>query len=430
MKEQKNIDDFFKNGISGYKAEPSGKVWDEIETTFFVHKGITFKWYYVGAAILLLLLMAGGIWYYYFDNQQSRIVEDKAIESTNTEFENKIPESTVISVQKETDQSQKTELTGMEDKTIANKKETVRKELTTNNKRIEKYAVYNKQETKSYVDRLAETESKNDENISILDPLWINLYSDPGTGFINPVQFKGLEDYFEKQRKSHFYTGITAKPGMIYYPSTTDQFTWSAGLDFGLTAGKFYFETGIEYYNTKERGIYSIELRSLDSVGYYNRVESFELDPSDPDQIIYNTKEVTVYDSINHYTHTTPYFKYQYINIPVSVGTNLFSNEKFTASVNTGVILSLMMNKNIPAASYFDPDYTIVRIQNNTPERVDWNLIWKLGIRLNYNLTKSVSFSAEPVFTKYLNSIYDTKKGYSDIKPYSMGLRVGIYYGF
>ena len=91
---------------------------------------------------------------------------------------------------------------------------------------------------------------------------------------------------------------------------------------------------------------------------------------------------------------------------------------------------TLLIEKNIPEAAYIDPDYTIVRIHNQTPERVNWNLKWQIGLRLNYNLHKSLSVSAEPVFTKYLNSVYNTQKGYANVKPYSMGLNFGIQYGF
>ena len=31
MKENNNIDDLFKNGITGYKIEPSTEVWENIE---------------------------------------------------------------------------------------------------------------------------------------------------------------------------------------------------------------------------------------------------------------------------------------------------------------------------------------------------------------------------------------------------------------
>ena len=247
---------------------------------------------------------------------------------------------------------------------------------------------------------------------------------------IDPKTVPGLEKYLKKQSHTHFYTGATAHTGMVYYPSTKDQFTWSADLAFGLKIGSFCIETGIGYEAMQERGIYLLELKSYDSVGYYNEVESFEISPHDPTHIIYNTKEVTVYDSIDHYTHTTPLFKYGYLNIPLTFGYRFVDNKKFNVSINTGVIFHFLTQKEIPTHEFSSPDFTVVQTRDITPERVDWNLRWKLGLRLNYNIARSLSVSAEPVFTKYLNSVYDTDQGYDNVKPYTMGIRFGIYYGF
>jgi hypothetical protein len=45
-------------------------------------------------------------------------------------------------------------------------------------------------------------------------------------------------------------------------------------------------------------------------------------------------------------------------------------------------------------------------------------------------IMKAMSVSVKPVFNKYINSIYDTQKGYPNVKPYSMGIQFGVYYGF
>jgi hypothetical protein len=180
----------------------------------------------------------------------------------------------------------------------------------------------------------------------------------------------------------------------------------------------------------QERGTYLIDLRSYDSVGYYTRVESFAVNPDNPDNINYNTREVAVYDSVYTYTHTTPLFKYDYVNIPLTLGYRFLETEKITMSLNTGLILHLLAGKEVPENEMVYPESTVIRTSDITPERVDWNLRWQIGIRLNYKLTPSLGLAAEPVFTKYLNSVYDTGKGYKNVKPYTMGIRVGVYYGF
>jgi len=440
MKEKKNIDNLFKAGISGYKIEPSGQVWQNIESGFFGKKGFLFyKWYYLAAAVLLLLT-AGGIWYFNTGKVDTDLpITNGSLQSEMVEIDDKITEE-LSSTENEPRSPMKVEIIEADNNLTKQLEDTNSdKEIPDQSAARESTSIMlvqnNASSDQSIDDENSGFESEiyttqTSDNISIIDARSTGLTVTPETNMIDPQKVVGMEEYLEKQRNSHFYTGASISGGMVYYPSTEDQFTWSAELAFGITAGRFYVETGVAYQDMKERGIYTIDLKSYDSVGYYNRVESFEVDPSNPDEILYNTKTEIVYDSIDHYTHSTPFFKYQYINIPLSVGFKFFQKEKFTASVQTGVLLSMLTSKNIPETEYYDPDYTVVRIHNMTPERVDWNLIWQIGIRLNYKLHKSLSVSAEPVFTKYLNSVYDTDKGYTNIKPYTMGLRVGVYYGF
>jgi len=435
MKAKKNIDDLFKTGLGGFRAEPSGQVWEKIETDFF--KGSVYKRWYYAAALLLLLLTAGGIWYFTFDNgtQQENVVETKL--HNNTPFEKEaVPQSgTKITSEKGTRVPETQNETfnvpneGTDNNTLAAEKRSAEQIITTNVMENNPATAENNPEEpgESLKDTYVLPPSLN---MLFLEKRSVNIATFPDVYQFDQDKIPGMQKYMEKQRRTHFYTGASFMAGMSYYQSTQDQFTWAAGLSFGITAGKFYFETGVDYQYMKERGIYSIQLRSYDSVGYYNKVTSFEVNPVNPNQIIYNTHKVTVYDSVHHYTLTTPLFKYQYINVPVLAGFRFYQKEKFSASVETGVILSMMVSKEIPEESYYDPEYTVVRIINNTPERVDWNLLFQLGIRLNYRIHKSLSLSAEPVFTKYLNSVYDTEKGYSNTKPYNMGLKIGIYYGF
>jgi hypothetical protein len=99
-------------------------------------------------------------------------------------------------------------------------------------------------------------------------------------------------------------------------------------------------------------------------------------------------------------------------------------------TASTGVIFNFLVDKEIPAPAYYNPDYTVVRTRNVTPDRVDWNMRWQIGLRMNFQIVRSLSLSVEPVFSKYLNSIYDTDKGYQNVKPYTMGVRAGVFYGF
>jgi hypothetical protein len=247
---------------------------------------------------------------------------------------------------------------------------------------------------------------------------------------IDPRTVPGMEKYLKKRNNLHFYTGLSATVAMVYYPATTDQFTYSADLALGIKIHKFYIESGAGYQKMTERGIYQIDFKTQDSVGYYNEVLSFEIDPQNPDEITYKTKKTTVYDSVEHYVHTTPLFEYSYLNIPLRFGYQFYQKKNFSVAAEAGIIFSKMIGSKIPEPTITNPDYELIAITNQTPERVDINFQWQLSLRLNYHVAKTVSLAVQPVFTKYINSIYDTKSGDPNVKPYSMGVRFGIYFDF
>ncbi len=425
MKEYKNIDDLFRQGMSGLKTEPSDGVWKNIEAGYFKGRGFIVKWYHM-AALALLLIFSGTTWYYYsqYQTDSDNISENQISNQSNPEDQNRLPVG-------ETEMNKEAFSDGSlgEDQPVM-----LIAETGNDGENIsETSALSGKDDNSEKQNELTDIEEEKQyryQSIYSINSQSIDLDNDAPVVIIDPENVPGLKEYLKKQKHTHFYTGASVHAGMVYYPSTKDQFTWSADLAFGLKAGKIYIETGVGYESMKERGTYLIELKSYDSVGFYNRVESFEINSQNPNDIIYNTKQVAVYDSINHYTHTTPLFEYDYVNVPLLVGFRFLEKKKFTVSANTGVIFNFLVQKEFPDSDFYNPDFTIVQTRNVTPERVDWNLRWQLGLRMNYNIVRSLSVSAEPVFTKYLNSVYDTGKGYPNVKPYTMGVRIGIYYGF
>jgi hypothetical protein len=426
MKEYKNIDEVFRNGLDGMKVEPSRAVWSNIEAGFFQTGAFVWKWYHI-SALLLLLAATGGFLYYYFgmpDKSASQVVtedQDRGNQQGDAE------QTSVISIQDESPveelpPNQVTESSGKPDLTVSLPTASATEENQTSDEDV----VFS--ESIFVVTESQEGYSRF-EDFDGMDKRTIPMAETPNVS-IDPVDVPGMEEYLKKKGHTRFYTGAVGHAGMMYYPSTKDQFTWSADLAFGLKVGKFYIETGIGYEFMQERGVYLIELQSYDSIGYYNRVNSFEVNPFKPDEILYNTSQVAVFDSVSRYTHTTPLFKYHYVQIPLTFGYRFVEQDRLTISVNTGIIYNHLTRSEVPSADYTNPDYTIIGINDVTPERVDWNLRWQVALRLNYRVAKSLSLAAEPVFTKHLNSIYNTDLGYPNVKPYTMGVRIGVYYGF
>ena len=226
------------------------------------------------------------------------------------------------------------------------------------------------------------------------------------------------------------YTGASASAAMTYYPTSIDQLTWSADLVYGYKLNQLYIETGIGFQKMKEQGVFQIDYRTNDSVGYYNKVLSFAVNPDNPNEITYNTKSTTVYDSVDHILLQSPIYSYNYLVIPLKVGYKFMVFPKFSVSAETGIIYSLLNKIETPNITYDDPNTSLIGIQNNTPTRVDHNFRIHAAIRLNYSLTSTISIVIQPEFTKYLNSINENNPTSNKVKPYTMGARFGIFFDF
>jgi len=434
MSQKRNIDEYFKESLTGYSVQPSNEVWPNIEKSFWKPVWFFNRWMLIGIAALLLLLIGFSGWY--FSEQE---LSNDPFESFQKEANGYKNTTTPLDVYENTESSNPVETADnnessvnltdekdeAQDKTpelISTKVDKNKKQLNPTNKDVAK--------TVEPVVNSEDLSGSIYSDIGYMPGLTISIENEISSAVLDSVRENLMAEYRKKLKRSHFYTGLYFTPAMMNYPSVKDQFVWTAGLDFGLTFKKFYVETGLSYQKIKEEGIYTIDFRSFDSVGYYNQVESFEVNPLNANEIFYNTKEVTVYDSVDHYTHAVPVFTYDYVSIPLTFGYRVYQKDHFTVGIETGIMYSMIVDKQIPVVDFSKPEYNVVLIKNETPERVDFNFRWQLAVRLDMKIVKAMSVSVKPVFNKYINSIYDTQTGYPNVKPYSMGIQFGIYYGF
>jgi hypothetical protein len=423
MKKYNNIDDLFREGISDFKVVPSESLLKDIETARLAGKRRSRKAIYLWLLAALLLLLAGVSGWFFFGGQpkESALQPEQMVEET-------LPQKEMMEVPEEQNEINAEQITPPVEKIISPQQQSAKDISVVEKKNTDQY---NDQEKSNH---LVFTEPLNgkQENIHIENLEYRGIFEiaqmEPEP--IDPRKVPGMEAYLKKRNNLHFYTGISATVAMVYYPSTTDQFTYSADAALGLKIHDFYIESGAGYQKMTERCIYQIDFKTRDSIGYYNEVLSFELDPENPNEISYKTKKTTVYDSVDHYEHSTPLFEYAYLNIPLRVGYRFYQKDRISIAAEAGLIFSKMLSSKIPEPVITNPDYELIAITNQTPERVDINFQWQLSLRLNYRFGKTLSLAVQPVFTKYINSIYDTEAGYPNVKPYSMGLRFGIYFDF
>ncbi len=431
MNNNDKIDSFFKERTSNIEVYPSDKVWENIDSELFGSKGISKKSIVLWTlATLILLVGSFGAWMLISSgNDQTMAIpkiasDQKAIvnSSNNAEVSFNSDKKSII---KPINSISNTTYTNEENTNTPISEETANQNISNDLKTISNDKAYP-------IIKITKDFSK--KSLTITNPVDLkytnSINNNISPNIIDYQNINSIEEYIERRKRVHMYTGISASIAMAYYPTTADQSTWTTDFIYGLKLNKFYIETGLGYQKMKEQGVYQIDYRTNDSVGYYNKVLGFELNPANPNEITYKTKTTTVFDSIDHFILQSPIYTYGYLVFPVKVGYRFLTKKHFSVSFESGIIYSLLNEIDAPKVNYNNPESRLIGITNNTPSRVDHNFRLHLALKLNYSITKSVSANIQPEFTKFINSVYSNNPDYRNIKPYTMGVRFGILFDF
>ncbi len=423
-----NIDKLFKNNLEGIEYTPSERVWKDIENKV-VYKPfyVLYKKQLTIAALLLLLITAGYFVFDFYGNKNSKPEQQKMVNVPVT-IDNETEENMVVNDDNKSG--------------FSSNKNNVKADMnnsgnTVSSVKENSIAVNNTDIAQEEIRENGAVDTKENINLSkttveIHKMQGINIKGlilgyDYNLHDYQPTFEDVLMPYLEKRNNIHVWTGISASASMVYYPDSRDMASYSTGVDAGIKLGKFYVASGGAYNITNEEGRYKIDFQSYDSVGFYNKVISFEINPQNPEQITYKTVKATVYDSVVHVNIVNPQFKHKYLSIPLRAGYRFFDNERFSASVETGVVFSKLLSSDIPLVEFNNPDFKVLSIARETPYRKNINWQWTLGLNLGYKIKKGMSVTVSPVFSKYITNIYNSG---DKVLPYSMGIRFGIYYDF
>jgi len=197
--------------------------------------------------------------------------------------------------------------------------------------------------------------------------------------------------------------------------------------DISWHFSRFSISSGIGLGYVFDEGNYSVDYKSYDSVGFYNRVISYTVGGND--EIIYNTLVTTVYDSLNHFDDPRTNDRYTYLQVPLLLGYRLVETGRFSLTFRAGPSVSWMIGsrKADPVIEY--PGARIVRVEDDTPARVKttWQLQGDLYFEMRIN--KKISLYIDPTFRYYLNPVTE-QENVTFKAPWAVGLGVGIQYNF
>jgi opacity protein-like surface antigen len=430
------IDDLFREGLNGYRVEPSQGLWEKIESRYFPSPGGRRA---IIVTIVLLFLAAGSAiitWTALPERKPQPAESATAITTAG-------PETEMTSQQNEmsSQQYEKTSIPTL-DKTRSDHK-------TTGNESNNQTVQVNQPSYASSSSQRAEMTSQFKHNAdpyqderkrSTVKVFFMTGYKDDISGYITlwdptltPVEpsvnlpvYKGLKN--EYARLYELSAGATFMPAIIFYDPNPSNTGWSASLDLDYDRSRFHAYAGAGASYFKDKGSWEISYESYDSVGYYLNVNSFRVNPESPGEIIFDMSEKTVYDSVPHLVVSEQTNSYTYLDVPLGIGFTVVDGRRFALTVRTGVKFSWLIGKNEPTADFSITGAEDVFIDRLVPARTNTNWRFTAGLEASYLLTGRLSLRLEPAFEQYLNSVYHSSPDYQAGKPYLIGVNVGVRY--
>lgn len=427
MKKYNNIDELFRDNISDYELKPSRHVWTKIQNHLAGSSNNVAK-----KTLLLSLLMfiTTGLTVVLYINPFSTGQDTNSGKNLNTKHIINNKKDIVSSINSYRNQETKSV------ERPHNNKEEIKNDIIEesiqspepNNGILQPYTV----STNSSLKTSNNSHNPKTYNFGNIQKLIAkNYYLNFDDPLYKPQDRRiiDINTYTEKKRKFHAYTGTSVSLGMMYYQNTPDMYTWSADIFAGYKLSKVYIETGIGFQQIKEHGLFRIDFERNDSVGYYQKVTSFEINPNNPDEITYNLKTTTVYDSVAHHIFQSPVYSYNYINVPIKIGYRFLNTDKLILSSEAGLIFGFLSDITKPKINYYDPESKLISITDNTPVRANNTIRLQLSLRASYMVSRTLSVNIQPEFGSYLQSVY-SNENLSGNRPYTASLRFSILFNF
>jgi hypothetical protein len=226
-----------------------------------------------------------------------------------------------------------------------------------------------------------------------------------------------------------FNIGVT--PELSVYRNNGQYTESNFWLNTGVTyhIGKFSVQTGLGLGYVFDQGNYRVNYKSKDSIGYFTSIISFIVTPGN--KIIFTTKDIAVYDSIEHIADNRAISRYTYLQIPVLIGYELFETNRFSIGIKAGPTISFLIasKEALPFIDY--PNAQLIRLDNNSLTRVKMNWEIQASLDIEYRLSKNFSIYADPSYKHYFKPFEMQESSSTKAKdPYSVGIELGIRVDF
>ena len=229
-----------------------------------------------------------------------------------------------------------------------------------------------------------------------------------------------------------FYTlNLGISPELSLYRNADRYSETNYWLNAGVTyhAGRFSVQTGVGLGYVFDHGNYRVNYKSKDSIGYFTSIISFIVTPGNI--VVYTTKDIPVYDSLQHIADDRAISRYTYLQIPFMLGYELVETNHFSLGIKAGPAVSFLIGTKeaLPFIDY--PNARLIRVENNSLSRVKMNWEIQAALDLEYRLVKNFSMYAQPYYKHYFKPFANGESTSTSAKdPYSIGIEVGARYNF
>lgn len=231
-------------------------------------------------------------------------------------------------------------------------------------------------------------------------------------------------------KPSYLCLGVSAGPEYIFYSKEKRNTAFSYGVDIYYNKSGFVARTGVFLSRYGDQGEYTLNYQRIDSLGYMYSVESFTVDPNNPDSVIFNMKIEGVYDSINVVENKFTDAWYSYLQVPVLFGYTYSRFGNLTLDFTAGPVFNLLVNQRTQRPDLPQGDNVYINdVQEQTTPwlRTNWQLM--ASISMHYRLSNHIRINVEPIYRYYVHPVY-TGNTSTDASPYSLGGKVGLLYKF
>ena len=452
-----NIDELLKESLQAYKREPSASVWKSISIRLFIAGAGK----YILLVVFLAAILTGALIYNNYKGVEeaennftnNKIEEIYPSEEVNDQLDDKVnysvqksddhkqePEAKLNNNKKDnseiiiTQKSNSSTLAGSVSAQVSNESAFIGTHNFNNAANLPE-PQKNHFDIYPGLDRLNELKNLNQILLTYYSFNDILTNGNPSFYLSSRSDFRFMSslphDDYGKKGTWTYALHITPEIIFVNDPDNYQDKSKENSISLELTGiynrNDWFIQAGAGIAISEDDGKYHIDYAQYDSIGYFNKVISFEIDPESGKPVFQTTVE-GVYDTVEYNTTASTKNTYTYFRLPIFAGYNVYNYKRIGISIKGGGVYSILMKSKEPGAEFNNEKATWIKITNETPGRIQSNFTLSVAIGFSYRLNNNLCLSAEPVYSYYLKPEYE--KMNNSKSPYSFGLRTGIIVKF